>query len=300
MKVSANGVAIEVEDDGPASAAPLVLVMGLGMPLTAWPDELVQALRARGFRVIRFDNRDSGLSQSFDERGVPHLGWSGLKYALRLPIDAPYSLADMAADTLGVMDALHLGAAHVCGASMGGMIVQHLAARHPARVRSLTLMMTTSGARHLPQPRPAMQHALLTRFTRPSGRAMAVQQLEDLLRLIGSPAYPPDPAQLHARVEAMVQRSWRPRGTARQLVAVAADGDRSALLGRVRAPVHIIHGEADPLVPVQAARDLAAKLPGSTLDLVEGMGHDLPLPLVARFAEGIRANAARAAGLSAA
>ena len=296
MRVSANGVAIEVEDHGPASAPALLLVMGLGMPLTAWPDELVDALRRRGFRVVRFDNRDSGLSQSFDELGVPHLGWSGLKYALRLPVAAPYTLADMAADTLGVMDALHLAQAHVCGASMGGMIAQHLAARHPARVRSLTLMMTSSGARHLPRPGAQVQHALLTRFTRPFAGRTAAPQLEELLGLIGSPAYRPDPAQLHRRIEAMIERSWRPRGTARQLVAVAADGDRSALLHRVRAPVHIIHGLADPLVPVAAARDLAAKLRGATLDLVEGMGHDLPLPLVERFAEGIRANAARASG----
>lgn len=294
MRVSANGIGIEVEDHGPASAPALLLVMGLGMQLTAWPDELVHALLQRGFRVVRFDNRDIGLSQSFDELGVPHLGWSGLKYALRLPIAAPYSLADMAADTLGVMDALHIAQAHVCGASMGGMIAQHLAARHPARVRSLTLMMTTSGARHLPQARPPLQRALLTRFTRPFAREMAVPQLEDLLRLIGSPAYQPDPTELHRRIEAMVHRSWRPRGTARQLVAMAADGDRSALLHRVRAPVHVIHGQADPLVPVAAAHDLARKLPGATLDLVDGMGHDLPLPLVERFARGIGANAERA------
>jgi pimeloyl-ACP methyl ester carboxylesterase len=294
MRVGANGIAIEVDDHGPPSAPPLLLVMGLGMQLTAWPDEFVQLLVSRGFRVIRFDNRDAGLSQSFDELGVPHLAWSGLKYAMRLPLSAPYGVADMANDTLGLLDALGIAQAHVCGASMGGMIAQHLAARHPQRVKSLTLMMTTSGARHLPQASPHLQHALLTRFTRPKGRPTVVQQLEELLTLIGSPAYRADAHEMRQRLEASVRRAWRPGGTARQLVAVAADGDRSSLLSRIHVPTHIIHGQADPLVPVAAAHDLARKIRGATLDLIDGMGHDLPQPLLPRFTQGIVENASRA------
>jgi pimeloyl-ACP methyl ester carboxylesterase len=293
MRVSANGVALEVQDHGLPSGRPLLLIMGLGMQLTAWPDDMVQQLVSRGFRVIRFDNRDAGLSQGFDELGVPHLAWSGLKYALRLPIGAPYTLPDMAADALGVLDALGIAQAHVCGASMGGMIAQHVAAQHPDRVKSLTLMMTTSGARNLPQPSAQVQHALLTRFTKPVSGHLVAAHLEALLTMIGSPGYRPDPKELRHRVEAAVHRGWHPGGTARQLVAVAADGDRSPLLSRVRAATHVIHGQHDPLVPVAAAHDLARKIRGATIDLIDGMGHDLPRPLLPRFVQGIADNAGK-------
>jgi pimeloyl-ACP methyl ester carboxylesterase len=293
MQVPANGVQIEVDDQGPAGAEPLLLIMGLGMQLIAWPQELVQLLVMRGFRVLRMDNRDAGLSQGFDHLGVPNLAWAGMRYAMRLPIRAPYSIADMAADALGVLDARGIARAHVCGASMGGMIAQHLVARHPQRVKSLTLIMTTTGARRLPQPSMRVRRALLSR---PDGRdeAAVVAHLEGLLGVIGSPAYPPEPAQLRQRLQALVRRAWRPAGTARQITAVAADGDRSALLPRIQAPTHIIHGQADPLVPVAAGHDLAARIAGASCDIVPGMGHDLPQQLLPRYAEGIAANAARA------
>lgn len=292
MQVSANGIAIEVDDQGPAGAEPLLLIMGLGMQLIGWPDELVQMLVSRGFRVLRLDNRDAGLSQGFDHLGVPNLPLAALRHTLRLPVRAPYGIDDMAADALGVLDALGIERAHVCGASMGGMIAQHLAARHPQRVKSLTLIMTTSGARRLPQAAWPVRRALMSR---PDGRdpEAVVAHLQKLFALIGSPAYPPDPARLRERMHATVQRAWRPAGTARQLVAVVADGDRSALLPRIQAPTVVIHGQADPLVPVAAGHDLVLRIPGAVADMVPGMGHDLPLQLLPRFAETITANARR-------
>ena len=293
MRLSANGLSIEVDDAGPPDGEPLLLIMGLGMQLTAWPQELVDELVARGFRVIRMDNRDAGLSQGFDHRGVPNLAVGALRYFLRLRVPSVYTLSDMASDALGVLDALGIARAHVCGASMGGMIAQHLAARHADRVPSLTLLMTSSGSRRLPQPRAHVRRALLKRpaSARPDD---VVAHLERLFHLIGSPDYRPDPAAFRARMEASVDRAWRPAGTARQLTAVAADGDRTPMLARIRAPTLVLHGRADPLIPAPAAHDLAAHINGAQVELIEGMGHDLPLPLLPRLAASIAANARRA------
>jgi pimeloyl-ACP methyl ester carboxylesterase len=292
VRVVANGIGIEVDDQGPANAEPLLLIMGLGMQLIGWPDELVQALVSRGFRVIRIDNRDVGLSQGFDHLGVPNLALAALRHRLRLPVRSPYTIADMAADAAGVLEALGIEAAHVCGASMGGMIAQHLAASHPRRVKSLALMMTTSGNRALPQARWEVQRALLSR---PDGRdtQAVVRHLERVMGLIGSPAFPPEPARLQRRLAQSVQRAWRPAGTARQLLAVAADGDRRALLPRISTRTTVIHGEADRLVPVAAGRELHGLIAGSTADFIPGMGHDLPLQLLPRYADVIAANARR-------
>ena len=294
MRISANDIAIEVEDEGPAQGEPLLLIMGLGMQLVAWPEELVQRLVAAGFRVIRFDNRDAGLSQGFDDLGVPHLGWAALKYTMRLPVVSPYALHDMAGDAAGVLDALGIVRAHVCGVSMGGMIAQQLAARHPQRVKSLTLVMTTSGARRLPQPQPQVRRALLRTAPRGAPPEVLVSHLASFFTLIGSPGFRIEPAELVRRVEVSVRRAWRPAGSARQLVAVAADGDRSPLLRRLRVPTHVIHGRDDPLVPFAAAYDLHQQIDGATLDVIDGMGHDLPTPLLPRFVQGIAQNAARA------
>lgn len=293
MRVASNGIEIEVDDQGLPGGEPLLLIMGLGMQLIGWPEELVQLLVSRGFRVIRIDNRDAGLSTGFDHLGVPNLAWSAMRYAVRLPVQAPYGIADMAADALGVLDALSLARVHVCGASMGGMIAQHLAAKHPERVKSLTLMMTTSGSRRLPQARLEVQRALMSR---PDGADVdaVVRHLQKVMALIGSPAFPPEPERLRRRLRDSVERAWRPAGTARQLTAVAADGSRAPLLARITAPTHVIHGHDDPLVPVAAGHDLAARIAAASIDIVPGMGHDLPQELLPRFADGIRENARRA------
>ena len=292
MKVEANGVRIEVDDQGPADGPVVLLIMGLGMQLMAWPQTIVQMLVRQGFRVVRFDNRDIGLSQGFDAAGVPNMALAGLRHAMHLPVHSPYSLADMARDALGVLDALDIEQAHVCGASMGGMIAQHLAAMAPERVASLTLMMTTSGSRRLPQPSWRVRRALMSRPMKPGADA-AVDWIIQVLHLIGSPAYPSDPQALRARALESVQRAWHPSGSARQLLAVVADGDRSALLPHIQAPTLVIHGVDDPLVPVACGEDLAQRIADARADFIPGMGHDLPEELLPRFAQGIVDNARR-------
>jgi pimeloyl-ACP methyl ester carboxylesterase len=289
MQIQANGLRIEVDVQGPADGAPLVLIMGLGMQLTGWPEPFVEMLTQHGYKVIRLDNRDAGLSQGFDERGMPNVAWAALRYAFRLPVKSVYSIADMAADTIGVLDALGIPRAHIVGASMGGMIAQHIAARHPQRVSALTLMMTTSGARSLPKPSAKARAAMLDRRgLNAKNIEVIVDRLERVFTVIGSPAYRPADEEarqsFRARLRASVQRAYRPAGVARQLIAVAADGDRSPLLARITAPTHIIHGAADPLVRVASAYDLRDKISCSTLDIIEGMGHDLPPALWARLA----------------
>jgi pimeloyl-ACP methyl ester carboxylesterase len=284
MQVRAGSLTLEVDDRGPRDGEPVLLIMGLGMQLIAWPEALVEHLLARGHRVIRFDNRDAGLSQGFDACGVPNLAVAALRWWLRLPVRSPYALADMADDTVALMDALGITRARVCGASMGGMIAQHLAARHPDRVSHLTLMMTSSGARRLPQARPHVRGALLARPKRQDTEAV-VAHLEHLFYLIGSPGHRPAPDVLRQRLRASVERAWRPAGTARQLAAVAADGDRTPLLRRIQAPTTVIHGRDDPLIPPACGEDLARHIPGARLELVVGMGHDLPDALLPRFAE---------------
>jgi pimeloyl-ACP methyl ester carboxylesterase len=292
MQIVANGIGIEIDDQGLPGGEPLLLIMGLGMQLTGWPDELVQELVSRGFRVIRLDNRDVGLSQGFDQLGVPNLPMAAMRHLFHLPVQTPYTLADMADDALGVLDALGIERAHVCGASMGGMIAQHMATKRPQRVKSLTLIMTTTGSRQLPQPSLRVRSALISR---PDGsdRAAVVRHLQRVMRLIGSPGYPPEPERLRQRLEANVRRAWRPKGTARQVAAIVADGDRTKLMVRIQSPTHVIHGEADPLVPVAAGRELVKHIRGATGDFIPGMGHDLPLQLIPRIAQGIADNANR-------
>ena len=295
MQLSANGITLEVEDHGPTSGEPLLLIMGLGMQLVAWPDGFVKQLVAKGFRVIRFDNRDAGLSQSFDEQGVPNIALASMQYLFRMRVKAPYSMTDMARDAVGVLDALNIRQAHVCGASMGGMIAQHLGIAHAERVKSLTLIMTTSGARALPQPTMKVRQALLSRPSDPKNLDSIAEHYFKLYRLIGSPGFPAPEAELRERIGVSVRRSNRPRGVARQLVAIAADSGRAAQLGQIKLPTHIIHGEADPLVPVAAAHDLKQRIAGATMDLIAGMGHDLPEALWPRFAAGVKETSTRAA-----
>ena len=294
MQISANGIQLEVEDHGPVTGEPLLLIMGLGMQLVAWHTEFVASLVARGFRVIRFDNRDIGLSQRFDHLGVSNLAIDSIKYAVGLKVTGPYTVADMADDTAGLLDALGIQSAHVCGASMGGMIAQQLAVRHPARVKSLTLMMTSSGSRRLPGPTLKVRSALISRPENANDIESVIAHYVRLYKLIGSPRYPASDAYLHERLGMSVRRSYRPQGTARQMVAIAADGNRSKLLAQIKAPTQVIHGQDDPLVPVAAGHDLAQKIAGAEIDVIEGMGHDLPVELWPRFVAGIASAAARA------
>ena len=294
MQIKANGTTLEVEDHGSPSGEPLVLIMGLGMQLIAWHEDFVQSLVNRGFRVIRFDNRDIGLSENFDRLGMPNLAVAALKHTVGGPVSSPYPLADMADDTAALLDVMGIARAHICGASMGGMIGQQLALRHPDRLKSLTLMMTSSGSRRLPQPAMRVRTAMLSRPEDPKDFDSVVAHYVSIYKLIGSPGYPAGDEWLTRRLSMSVRRSYRPRGTVRQLTAIAADGDRSSVLHRIKAPTQVLHGLADPLVPVEAGRQLASLIPAAKLDLIDGMGHDLPIALWPRFADGISAAASRA------
>lgn len=284
MKVTANGISIEVEDTGESGRPPVLLVMGLGMQLVAWPPALVQALHDAGFRVVRFDNRDAGLSRHFPEAGVPNLAWLTLKHRLGFRVQSPYTLGDMARDTAGVLDALGIPAAHVVGVSMGGMVAQRLAIDAPRRLLSLASIMSSSGARYLPPPRPHVVQALLRR---PAGRGedAVVDNTMNLLRAIRSPGFPADEAETRERILLAVRRAYNPAGIARQMVAIAADDTRAGELGRVRAPTLVVHGTDDPLVPFACGQDSARRIPGAKLVAIPGMGHDLAPGVVDRIVD---------------
>jgi pimeloyl-ACP methyl ester carboxylesterase len=281
--LKSNGITIAYETAGDLAATPLLLIMGLGMQLTAWPQAFVDGLVEQGFYVIRFDNRDSGLSTKFDQFGTPNLPLAFVKSLLRWPLKSPYTLEDMAGDARGVLAALGVAKAHVVGASMGGMIAQVLAARHPDCVLSLTSIMSTSGRRSLPGPTKAARNALMRRPKNPKDRASVIDNMANTLRIIGSPSYPTPDKLLRERIAASIERNVCPGGVARQLVAIGASGDRVALLQTVRAPTLVIHGADDPLVPLACGVDTARLIPDSSLEVIEGMGHDLPSALIERL-----------------
>jgi pimeloyl-ACP methyl ester carboxylesterase len=288
MKVKANGIAIEVEDtgaDGSQAGRPVVLlIMGLGMQLVAWPPAFVQALVDSGFRVVRFDNRDIGLSQHLDHLGVPNLVWESFKHRVGLQVNAPYTVHDMAADATGVLDALGIEAAHIVGVSMGGMVAQRVALAAPHRVRSLASIMSSSGARYLPGPKPQVLRAMLSRPDGHSEEAI-VKHYVKLFRVIGSPGYPLDEAALRERILAGTRRSFHPAGTLRQMTAIAADTRRADELPRVKARTLVLHGKDDPLVPMACGHDTARRIPGAGFVTIPGMGHDLPPGVVERLLE---------------
>ena len=280
--VQANGIQIEYETFGKPTDPALLLIMGLGGQLVLWPEALCRSLADGGYHVIRYDNRDVGLSSKIDSAGKPDLNRAALRYMLRLPLTSGYSLEDMAADALGLLDALNIRRAHVVGLSMGGMIGQILAARHGERLLSFTAIMTTSGNRGLPQPSLKLR-LRLTQRPKSTTREALVQHSMNTWKLIGSPGYPTPDAELRAMVERDQARSLYPRGMARQTLAIMAARSRVPLLRRIAAPTLVIHGLADPLVPVAAGRELARLIPGAKLELIEGMGHDLPTPLLPRI-----------------
>lgn len=290
-QITANGIRIEYETYGDPANPPLLLIMGLGAQLTLWPIELVEALVERGYYVIRHDNRDIGLSQKFSEHGVPNFKRVALMRMFGLRPKLPYRLTDMAQDAAALLDELGIESAHIVGGSMGGMIAQLLAIDHAHKVRTLTSIFSTTGNRRLPPPKKAAMNALLD-------RAPAGATLEQVLpygirvsRAIGSPAYPAPEERLRANIARDYNRSFFPEGAARQLCAIIDDGDRRGRLKSVTAPTLVIHGIDDPLVPVEGGRDTAAHIPGAKLHEIAGMGHDLPLELVAEIAGKIAEHA---------
>src|SRR5271163_4806569 len=257
----------------------MMLIMGLAMQLTAWPDEFCHALASRGFRVIRFDNRDAGLSTK-----MPSIGWLTTTAllagaTLRMPVRPPYGLADMASDAVGLMDALDIDRAHVVGASMGGMIAQIVAADYPERVKSLVSLMSTSGKATLPGPSPRVLRGLLRRRARRNSERGIAETIA-FLRLIASPGYPTSDAELRAKVERGLRRRHHPDGWTRHLIAVQAARSRVRALRRIRAPTLVMHGADDPLIRVAAGRDTAVNIPGARLRIIPGWGHDLPTTLL--------------------
>jgi pimeloyl-ACP methyl ester carboxylesterase len=297
-QVRANGLHLEYESFGDPAHPPVLLIMGLGAQLLLWPEDFCRALADAGYRVIRFDNRDVGLSSKLEHAGRPRLMRAAIASTLRLPVRAPYTLDDMAHDTLGLMDGLGLARAHVVGCSMGGMIAQILAARHAERVGSLTLIMTSSGNPRLPGPSLKIRLRLVKRPQR-LDRESLIRHSMETWRLIGSPQYPAEESALREKVERSFNRSLYPQGLARQTLAILASPSRVPLLRRIAAPTLILHGREDPLVPVAAAHDLAQHIRHARLEVTPGMGQDLPPPLLPRLARRILEHVAAADGVSA-
>jgi pimeloyl-ACP methyl ester carboxylesterase len=291
--IAANGITLEYETYGLESAPPILLVMGLGAQLTLWPIELVEALVERGFRVIRYDNRDIGLSTKFDSAGVPDMAAIMMAAMSGQKVTVPYSLDDMAVDAVALLDALGIDRAHIVGASMGGMISQLIAINHPEKTLSLTSIMSTTGNPALPQGKPEAMAVLLNRPTT-SDLDVIIEFGMKAARAIGSPAYPADADRLRARVISDFHRSFSPTGAARQMAAIFANGDRRDRLASVTVPTLVVHGEDDPLVPVEGGRDTAANIKGAELLIIPGMGHDLPVELVDQIADAVADVAARA------
>jgi len=293
-RVGAVELAYDLFGD-PERGRPLVLIMGIGAQRVMWDDAFCEQLVARGFCVVRFDHRDIGESTRLDAP-VPDPRRVLMRRMVGARIDAPYTLSDMAGDVGGLIDALGFGAAHIVGASLGGMVGQHLAIEHPARVRSLVSIMSSPGARrYLPAPRA------LGALFRPAPRSaeQAGRHVEKLFRTIGSTAWPIDGARLRAIGERAFQRGLSPRGFLRHFAAVMASGDRRDRLRGVHVPTLVIHGSRDPMFPIRAGRDLVSLMPDATWLPIAGMGHDLPPPLWPTLVAAITRHAERADARSA-
>jgi pimeloyl-ACP methyl ester carboxylesterase len=291
-RARANGIDIEYEEFGSPSGRPLLLIMGLGGQMILWREDFCAQLAARGHRVIRFDNRDVGKSARFDHLGVPDVTLAVTAALSRQPVSAPYLLRDMAADAAGLLAALHIDSAHVVGASMGGMIAQTMAIEHPARLRSLTSIMSTTGNPGLPPPKAEALGALLA--PPPTNREESIARAVWIFRTIGSPGFPFDEAEVRQLAARSYDRGFNPGGVVRQLAAILASGSRKEALRAVRVPTLVIHGKDDPLVSVQAGDETAAAVPGAQLLIIDGMGHDLPRPVWPRIIDAISALAERA------
>jgi pimeloyl-ACP methyl ester carboxylesterase len=260
--------------------------------MTFWRREFCEQLAEAGHYVVRFDNRDVGLSEKFDAAGMPDIPGMMVKAAAGEAVTAPYTLDDMADDGFGLLDALEIDSAHICGASMGGMIVQAMAIRAPHRVKSLTSIMSTTGNRQLPPAKPEAMAALMS----PPGqnREAMMERAIRVARIIGSPAFPATEAEIRERSLEAFERAFYPIGVARQMAAIAAHGSRKPALEALFLPALVIHGKADPLVPVAGGLDTHAALRGSKLLVIDGMGHDLPRQVWPQIVAGITALTAAA------
>jgi pimeloyl-ACP methyl ester carboxylesterase len=294
-QAKANGIMLEYDVHGAADAAPLLLIMGLGAQMTRWPAPLVDKLVAKGFRVIRFDNRDVGLSEKIDAAGLPDMAavLAALQSGAKPPV--AYTLADMAADAVGLLDALGIAKAHIVGASMGGMIAQLVAADYPDRVLSLTSIMSSTGNPTLPRATAEAMAVLTQRGPDPNVdlEGFVAHSLTSA-RVIGSPGYPFDEALLRERTLSDFHRAFYPAGFQRQYAGVMASPDRRPKLKTITAPTMVLHGADDPLVPLAGGRDTADNIPGAELRVVPGMGHDVPPGLYDTIVEAIVAAASRA------
>jgi pimeloyl-ACP methyl ester carboxylesterase len=284
-----RGITLCYETFGERSNPPALLIMGLGTQMIAWPDDFCRELAARALHVVRFDNRDVGRSTHVV--GRPPTVAQLLRRSRRA---ARYTLGDMADDAAGLLAELDLAPAHVIGASMGGMIAQLVAARHPRSVRSLVSIMSNTGSLRSGQPSLRLYPLLARR--RPDGREAAVAHFERIFKAIGSTGFPRDEQEIRAIAQASYDRDHAPDGPGRQLAAIIAAGDRTPELRRIAAPTLVIHGTADPLVAPSGGRATAHAIPGAQLTMIEGMGHDLPRAAWPRLLDAISAHVLRADG----
>ncbi|MEM7119752.1 MAG: alpha/beta hydrolase [Pseudomonadota bacterium] len=292
----ANGLRLAYETFGDHDAPAVLLIHGWATQMLAWPEPLCRAIAANGYHVIRFDNRDIGLSTCLDHLGSPSITWHAVTSWLGLGARAPYGLDDMARDALELLAALDLDEAHVVGASMGGMIVQHMAALDPRRVLSLTAIMSSSGAPGLPDADDDVT-ALMQQMPDDASPDGLLRHGMAIWRRIAGPVYPPDEAALVALMRTSAARC--PPGGAneiRQLAAIMADGSRVDLLRGLMVPTLVIHGDADPLVPLPCGEDIARHVPGARLEVIPGMGHDLPVALTDAFCAMLTAHFRQADG----
>jgi pimeloyl-ACP methyl ester carboxylesterase len=292
----ANGIDLCYEIFGDPGAEPLVLIMGLGAQMIHWDDDFCRQLAARGFRLIRFDNRDIGKSSKLSggKRLTP-LELLKLRF-LKIPVQAPYRLRDMAADTIGLLDALGIKSAHLVGASMGGMIAQEVAISFPQRVRSLTSIMSTTGNPKVPPPTREATAVLMA--PPPASKEEYFARFAQTWKVLRVGSFPEDEALDRSRAERTFERGLNPAGVGRQLRAILASGSRKERLASVKAPTLVIHGTVDPLVHPMGGKDTAASIPGAKLLMIEGMGHALPIPMwpkvidaIDRHAHGAKATA---------
>lgn len=289
--IRTNGIDIYYEDNGSADAPVILLVMGLGTQMIAWPDELIQGLVRKGFRVIHYDNRDVGLSQRMDGAPAGNLIWAMLAARFGLAVRSAYTLTDMAKDGAGLLDALGIDKAHIVGASMGGMIVQLMAASHPEKVLSMTSIMSSSGAPGLPGPSAALRKRLMAKRPANPSRDEAVGfGAEGLEAISYSDPARPDTAFIDMAGRAF-DRGYYPIGMKRQLLAIIADGSRVERLKTIKVPTLVVHGGADPLVPIQGGEDTARYIPGARLEIIDEMAHDLPPSQVGRMVDLIAGHA---------